>query len=63
MQTLVLAPMRASLSGFGQWLKRLWYSWDPMPIGWRATVRLGVILFAIEVTVCLVLIQIINWIV
>jgi len=44
-------------------LKQLWYSWDPDPSTWQATVRLGVILIVAETLVCLALIQVINWII
>ena len=41
-------------------LKQLWYSWDPDPPTWQATLRLGLILVVGETLVCLALIQIIN---
>jgi len=41
-------------------LKALWYSFDPYPIGWRATLRFGLILWVGECVAAYALMQIIN---
>ena len=41
-------------------LKDILWGWDPFPIGWRATFRLGFTLWVVEFLACFALVLIIN---